>query len=167
MTVKQVQPVPLFINGEPVQSDSTFEVINPLDGTVAWQSSNASVADAEKAIEAAQAAFPLWSRTKSGVRRDIFLKAAELFSARRDELFEHMKTETAADDGFIWFNIETTISQLKDTAGRISSIQGSFPSIEGEGRSALVLQEPYGVILGIAPWYIPPIRYTVRNRRDR
>jgi acyl-CoA reductase-like NAD-dependent aldehyde dehydrogenase len=152
MAEQQIQPVPLFINGESVQTNSVFPIVSPLDGATAWTASNASVADATKAVEAAQAAFPSWSRTKPSVRRDIFLKAAELFSARRQELFSYMKTETAPDDGFIWFNIETTINQLKDTAGRISGIQGAFPTIEGEGRSALVLQEPYGVVLGIAPW---------------
>jgi len=41
------------------------------------------------AIEATQAPFPAWSKTKLAVRRDIFLKAAELFAASKDELVKY------------------------------------------------------------------------------
>lgn len=33
-------------------------------------------------------------------------------------------------------------------------VQGSIPASGDEGRAALVLKEPYGVILGIAPWLV-------------
>ena len=82
----------------------------------------------------------------------MLFRAADLFTQRRQELERYMKLETAADDAFIAFNIEATVSQLRDVASRVTAIQGSFPSVEDDNRSALVLKEPYGVILGIAPW---------------
>jgi acyl-CoA reductase-like NAD-dependent aldehyde dehydrogenase len=43
---------------------------------------------------------------------------------------------------------------LRDVAGRLSGIMGHIPNCEEEGTQALILKEPYGVVLGIAPWYV-------------
>jgi acyl-CoA reductase-like NAD-dependent aldehyde dehydrogenase len=150
VTSKEV--VALLINGKSLETKSKFTVINPQTGNEAWECSSASVEDAAKAVEAAKTAFPAWSKTKPAVRRDIFLKAADLIEARKVALASFMETETGAATPFISFNISTTASQLRDMAGRISGIQGSFPTPDEEGRSALILKEPYGVVLGIAPW---------------
>jgi hypothetical protein len=145
--------VPLFVNGKEVTTSTTFTVRNPSTGKDLWQSSSSSVDDAIKAVEAAQAAFPAWSKAKPAVRRDILLRAADVFEKRKEELGHYMKIETGAVDQFVDFIITITIDQLKDVAGRISAIQGFVPTLSEEGASAIVYKEPYGVILGIAPWY--------------
>lgn len=147
-----MQSTPLLVNGEAVYTDTKFSVVNPLTGTEIWTACSASVSDATKAVEAAQASFESWSRTKPSVRRDIFFRAAEIFEKRKTELSDLMKKETGAEDKFIEFNIAATVDQIKDLAGRISGIQGFYPTVETEGRSAIIIKEPYGVILGIAPW---------------
>ena len=144
--------VSLLIDGESVQSGSKFPVINPADGSSVWTYSSATVEDAQRAVESAAAAFPAWAKTSAVERSEILRKAASLYAERKDQLAEYMKLETAADDGFIGFNIEATAKQLQDVANRATAIQGSFPQLEDDSRSALVLREPYGVILGIAPW---------------
>ncbi|KAH8591252.1 Aldehyde/histidinol dehydrogenase [Bisporella sp. PMI_857] len=149
--------VSLFVNGLPVATQSVFSVVNPNTGTEIWKASSATVEDAAKSVSAAKAAFPSWSKTKPAVRRDIFLKAASIMEARKEELASYMKDETGAGPEFIEFNISAAVSQLKDLAGRISGIQGFFPTVDEDGRSGLVLREPYGVILGIAPWNAPYI----------
>ena len=49
--------------------------------------------DAKRAIEAAQAAFPGWAATPPGVKRKIFLKAADIMERRQDELVRAMMEE--------------------------------------------------------------------------
>lgn len=79
--VSKAQTVPLIIGGRDVLGAQTFTVHNPAGGEV-WEASGASVEDATRAVEAAQAAFPSWSKTKPARRRDIFLRAAEIFEKR-------------------------------------------------------------------------------------
>ena len=144
--------VPLIINGKDITTESTFSVINPRTGEQVWQSSSASVIEAVKAAESAQAALPSWSKTKPGVRRDILLRAAEIFQKRADELRRYQVEETGADPKFVDWILPLTVEQLKDVASKVTSIQGTSPIAAEEGRSAIVYKEPYGVILGIAPW---------------
>jgi acyl-CoA reductase-like NAD-dependent aldehyde dehydrogenase len=151
--------VPLLINGQEIHTDKTFDVINPSTGEVLHKSSAASVADAIKAVEAAQKAFPKWRDTPPAAKRDLFLKAAEIIERRAEELGKYMIEETGS--GEFWatnFNVPLAADGLKDIAGRISGIQGSMPNLSDPGKSALVFKEPYGVILGIAPWYVDELQ---------
>lgn len=149
--------VPLQINGaEIITTGRTFDVINPATESVVWKSSAASVEDARNAVQAAQAAFPAWAKTKPSVRRDIMLTAANILERRTDELVEYMKLETAANDHSCHLNVRGSVEQLRVVASSIAVAEAGFVPVSGEeGRSAVVMREPYGVVLGIAPWYVP------------
>ncbi|KAJ5585695.1 hypothetical protein N7450_005482 [Penicillium hetheringtonii] len=154
-TTSAAQAVPLIINGKDVATEKTFAVINPRTGQEVWKSYSATGADAVKAVESAQTAFHAWSKTKPAVRRDILLRAAELFQNREKELRQYQIDETGADPKFIDWILPLTVEQLKDVSGKVTSIQGAVPATSEEGRSAIVYKEPYGVVLGIAPWNAP------------
>ncbi|KAJ7255184.1 Aldehyde/histidinol dehydrogenase [Mycena rebaudengoi] len=149
--------IPLLINGQEKTSTSTFPVVSPVSHTTIWSCSSASSADAEAALAAASAAFPIWSKTKPAARRTILLKVADLLEQRADELKAHMNEETGSPDPFAAFNVATTAEHLRDTAGRCSAIMGNIPICQEDGTSALLVKEPYGVVLGIAPWNAPYI----------
>jgi acyl-CoA reductase-like NAD-dependent aldehyde dehydrogenase len=150
-------PVPLVINGKDVVTNKTFTRIGPLEDKPIWTASAASVSDANAAADAAQAAFASWSKTKPPYRRDIFLRAAEVMERRRTELGEYMRQEIGANQDYQNFIIGLSIEGLKDTAGRIAeACTGSIPDSVHEGMRAMVYKRPYGVVLGIAPWYVTP-----------
>jgi acyl-CoA reductase-like NAD-dependent aldehyde dehydrogenase len=145
--------VPLQINGKDVTTSKTFDVYNPSTGKVIHQASSASVSDAKAAADAAQAAFPSWAATPPAAKRDIFLKAAALLEARTEEVGKYEQEEAGATPFYSsGFDVPTAVNGLKDVAGRISSIQGTVPTLQDPGRGALVVKEPFGVILAIAPW---------------
>lgn len=145
--------VPLLINGKEVTTESTFPVISPASHKEIWQASAASTDDVAAAVEAAQAAFPAWAKTKPATRRNILLKAAEIMDSRKEELAGYMQQETGAEVPFsAGFNVPLAAEMLRDVAGRIGTIMGHIPVCEQEGTEALVVKEPYGVVLGIAPW---------------
>jgi len=145
--------VPLLINGKEVTTPSTFPIVSPGSHKEIWQCSSASTDDVSAAIEAAQAAFPAWAKTKPATRRNILLKAADIMESRKDELAGYMIQETGAEGPFSGgFNVPLAAEMLRDVAGRVASIMGHLPICDQEGTSALVVKEPYGVILGIAPW---------------
>lgn len=145
--------VPLLINGKEVTSSTTFPVVSPSTSETLWSSSSASKAEALEAVAAAEAAFSAWSRSKPNFRRDIILRAGVLFEKRTSECHEYMMKETGAVEAFSKFNTDTTAEMFRDIAGKIApALEGEIPVCQEEGTSALVLKEPYGVVLGIAPW---------------
>ena len=147
--------VPLIIDGREVQSPTHFPVISPNTAEPIWNASSASKQDAISAAEAALRAFPTWSNSRVQDRRRTFLKAANLVEERAEELQSYMKQETGALDQFAGFNTTLSADLLREIAGRISaSLTGSIPVCSDEGTQALVLKEPYGVVLAIAPWYV-------------
>ncbi|KAI9742333.1 MAG: hypothetical protein M1818_003866 [Claussenomyces sp. TS43310] len=153
-----VHTVPAQINGRDTHFAQSFEVISPSTNKLLHHSTAVSVADAISAVGAAQAAFPAWRNTTATARRDLFLKVAEVFERRSGEFARIMREETGAPDIFATgFNIPLSRDILKDVAGRISSIEGSVPSLDEAGSSGHVYKEPYGVILAIAPWNAPYI----------
>jgi acyl-CoA reductase-like NAD-dependent aldehyde dehydrogenase len=148
--------VPLLINGKEVTTATTFSISSPSSHEWIWQSSSASLEDVEAATSAAQAAFPTWSKMKPTARRAIFMKAADIIDSRAEELADYMKLETGAASAFAdGFNVPKAADMLRDVAGRLSTIMGHIPSCEEEGTSALIVKEPYGVVLAIAPWNAP------------
>lgn len=146
--------VPFLLNGKDETSASTFPVVSPVSHSTIWSCSSASSADADAAVSAASAAFPIWSKTKPAARRTILLKAADLLEERVDELKADLLHETGALDFLGSFDVMTAAELVRDAAGRCSAIMGSIPICQDEGTSALVLKEPYGVVLAMAPWYV-------------
>lgn len=145
--------VPLIIDGKDVYSSAkTFTVVSTDEGPV-WTAASATTDEANAAVEAAQRAFPAWSATKPAARRAILLRAADILEQRAEELLGYMRRETSAHMPFAQFNINMAAEMLRDTAGRIgSALAGTAPVCEDAETHALVIKEPYGVVLGIAPW---------------
>jgi acyl-CoA reductase-like NAD-dependent aldehyde dehydrogenase len=151
-TAHNVSAIPLIINGEDVHTTTTFDVTSPLTGKVIHQSSSASVDDATRAVESAQVAFREWSQLRPHARQELLFTAARIMEARKEELIRCQIEETGAPRGFADFTFGLGLSFLKDWAGRILSLEGSIPAVAAPGQSVIVVKEPYGVVLGIAPW---------------
>ncbi|KAJ6099702.1 hypothetical protein N7467_001237 [Penicillium canescens] len=149
--------VPLIIGNKDITTITTFDVNNPGKGYVEHKSSAALVQDARLAIESAEKAFPAWSITKPAVRRDILSKTAGIFLARKDEFIGYMVEETGSQPEFAEFILMLGVNLLKDVAGKVSGIEATSPALVQEGMGALVYKQPYGVVLGIAPWNAPYI----------
>lgn len=144
--------VPFFLDGKEVVGGETFDVTNPATGKVVHQCSSATEADALAAVDAASRAFPAWKAMVPVARRDIFLRAADVMERRRDELANTMCEEVGVPRSWADFNLTVARSLILDVAGRLVTIEGSIPTPQDPNTGALVLKEPYGVVLAIAPW---------------
>ena len=69
----------LYINGQwlPSESGETLEVISPATGEVIGIVPNGTTADADRAVDAACAAFPAWSATPVSARAEALRALAE------------------------------------------------------------------------------------------
>ncbi|KAH8705791.1 Aldehyde/histidinol dehydrogenase [Talaromyces proteolyticus] len=147
--------VPFIIDNKDVVGNIAFDVINPSTGTLEHQCSGASIDDVNCIIASAERAFPTWSKTKPHVRRSILLRAGDIFEHRREELMGYMCNEMGGDIKFAQTIYDIGLDLVRDTAGRISSIEGAVPALKEDGTSGIVYKRPYGVVLGIAPWNAP------------
>jgi acyl-CoA reductase-like NAD-dependent aldehyde dehydrogenase len=129
-----INTIPLLINGEELTTDITFDVVNPGSGEVVFKAYGASRKHAVAAIEAAEKAFPSWSKTKPNERRKLFFKAAELLQQRQDEVTKIQMEETSVGKGFAGdFQGNVSVGLLRECGSRVSTIEGSIPEPDEEG----------------------------------
>lgn len=146
--------VPLWINGTQRVTKTTFDVISPVHQQVLWKASAADEEDVRDAIASSTAAFETWRWTKPQERREIFLRAYQLLKELRDESREYSSTETAVPTMSFEFEYGTAIDICLQLAG-LSSHYGTVVNPDEKDTSAVFINQPYGVVLGIAPWNAP------------
>ncbi|RZV40692.1 MAG: aldehyde dehydrogenase family protein, partial [Acidimicrobiales bacterium] len=85
----------MYINGEWVDavSGATFGVTNPATGESLGEVPAGAAEDAERAVEAADAAFASWSATTVYERADLLMATWNLMRERANELAELMTAE--------------------------------------------------------------------------
>ena len=154
---KSTSTVPFWLDGKQVTTATTFPVVSPLDHQVLYQCSSANTKDVDNAIASAANAFQSWSKTRPNERRDVFLRAAEEFKRRKDEQYHYSYSETGSPKAMFEFEHYLAYEACKYVAGLLpTALTGTTPIVD-EGKSAMVFKEPYGVVLGIAPWNAPNV----------
>jgi acyl-CoA reductase-like NAD-dependent aldehyde dehydrogenase len=145
-----------FIGGEWVESKDHTQDLNPSNTKdVVGEYPRASAADAEKAIAAAKAAFPAWSRSSIQERHDILKRIGDEIIARKDELGKLLSREEG----------KTLAEGVGETmrAGQIFQFfAGECVRLAGEkipsirpGVDVEITREPLGVVGMITPWNFP------------
>ncbi|PTQ58460.1 vanillin dehydrogenase [Sphingomonas aurantiaca] len=139
------------------QRTRTFERRNPVTGEVATTVHAATVADANAACDAAQAAFPVWSGLGPNARRAVLMKAAAELEARAPQFVAAMMGEIGATQGWAGFNLALAAGIVREAAAMTTQITGEVIPSDKPGCIAMAMREPVGVMLGIAPWNAPII----------
>jgi benzaldehyde dehydrogenase (NAD) len=138
-------------------SGKTFERVDPYTGEVASVSAAARDEDARRAVEAAAAAFPAWSKKGPNERRTILNRAADLIVERRVGLVEAMISETGATAGWAHFNVDNAALMLREAAAMTTQVVGDVIPTDVPDSLAMAVRHPVGVCVGIAPWNAPMI----------
>lgn len=149
---KNLLTVPAQIGGKDEVLESAFDVVSPYTGKPVWKASDASPADAIRAVKAAEAALPAWSATLPKERQQILLKAADILFERREEIAALWRTETGTGVAMSSMVVPSTCDFVKGYANKATSIQGNIPTSGMQGQSALVYKVPIGVVLSVVPW---------------
>ena len=147
----------LLINGEWVSAEGgeTFETFNPATGEKLADCANASPADIDRAVEAARAAFPAWSKTAPAERANLLLKVADLIEANAERL---AMAETL-DNGkpireTTLVDMPLSVDHFRYFAGCLRAEEGSAVMID-ENTLSIVVNEPVGVVGQVIPWNFP------------
>ena len=147
----------LYINGTWTKGTSgeRFDVVNPATEAVLASVASADIADADAALDAAEAAMRDWAARTPRQRSEVLRKAWELMTARLDE-FAHLITlengkaradalgeATYAAEFFRWFAEEAV-----RTDGMITHAPAS-------GARIVVQHKPAGLAVLVTPWNYP------------
>ena len=112
---------------------------------------------ANRAADAAAAAFPAWSALGPNARRSLLNAAADQLEAQADQFVAAMREELRASEPWARFNVQLGAGMIREAAALTTQIGGEVIPSDKPGLLALALREPVGVILGIAPWNAPII----------
>ncbi len=136
---------------------TTFERRDPVTGAVASTSMAMTVADAQAAADAAQAAFAGWSALGPNARRALLSKAADALEAKAGAFVEAMMGEIGATEGWARFNLMLAVGIVREAAALTTQVAGEVIPSDKPGCISMAVREPAGVVLGVAPWNAPII----------
>ena len=134
-----------------------FTRLNPLSGEAASSALAMRAADIPAIAARAAAAFPAWAAQGPNARRAVLMKAADALEARKEAFVAAMMAETGSTAGWAMFNLGLAAGMVREAAALTTQIAGEVIPSDKPGCLAMVLKEPVGVILGIAPWNAPII----------
>lgn len=145
----------MYINGNWIESDDTFGVINPATGEEIGRVVNGGQADAARAIDVAHDAQKSWRATTAYQRSAILYKAWELMMAQHEELAQLMTREQGKP-------LKASRNEVKYAADFLLWFAEEAKRIYGEtipsGRSDqrfIVHYQPVGVVAAVTPWNYP------------
>lgn len=144
-----------YIDGAWVGAASSFEVNNPADGVTIGSVPNMGAADTEKAIAAAQAAFPAWSAKTGKERANIMRKWYDLITANADDLAALMTAEQGKPLAEAKGEVVYGASFVEWFAEEAKRVNGDVMSSTWSDKRMVVLKQPIGVCASITPWNFP------------
>jgi aminobutyraldehyde dehydrogenase len=147
----------LLINGKLVAGEGRIEeVLNPATGKVLARVPEASRAQINAAVDAADAAFDGWSRTPPKDRSTLLLKLADRIESD-GAAFAKIESKNCGKPYPAALNDE--IPAIADVfrffAGACRSMPGVVAGEYLAGFTSMIRRDPIGVVASIAPWNYP------------
>ncbi len=148
--------IPLFIGGREIVTDDVIPSVNPADpDEVVGRVCQSGVAEIDKAIAAAEAAFPSWRDTSPEKRAGYLFKAAEIARRRAFDLSAVQILEVGKQWDQAFHDVGEGIDFLEYYAREMLRLgvprrMGSEP-----GERNHLFYQPKGIAAVISPWNFP------------
>ena len=147
----------LFIDGEFVDAvdGASLEVLNPHDCSVITHIAEGRQADIDRAVEAAERAFPAWKKMMAAERGRLLLRLADAIEERAEEFaqLESLDTGHPIKDARA-LDVPRTAACFRYFGGMADKLQGDIIPVD-PGFLNYVQREPLGVVGAIVPWNFP------------
>ncbi|WP_371369352.1 gamma-aminobutyraldehyde dehydrogenase [Pseudomonas sp. QL9] len=147
----------LLINGQLVAGEGEkLAVLNPSLGTALVEIAEATTAQVDAAVLAADAAFDSWSQTAPKDRSLLLLKLADAIDANAEEL-ARLESNNCGKPYSAALNDElpAIADVFRFFAGASRCLQGSAAGEYLPGHTSMIRRDPIGVVASIAPWNYP------------
>lgn len=136
-------------------ANDRFVTVDPARGEVLAEVEAAGPAGVDRAVEAAEAGFRVWSKATGAERAKVLRRVADILRSRNDELAEIETRDTGKPIQ------ETNVVDILSGADCLDYYAGIAATLTGEqvdlGPNAFgyVRREPLGVCAGIGAWNYP------------
>ena len=142
-----------YIDGSWVQPAEarSFPVVNPATEEVSYEIAIGSAADVDRAVAAARAAWPAFSRTTREERLALLERVMQVYRKRMKDIGRAVSDEMGAAQPF------AERIQAGAGLGQISTVYEALKTypFEERLRSAMIVREPIGVAGMVTPWNWP------------
>ena len=132
------------------------KILNPRTGETILLLPEASQAQVDDAVSAAEAAFAKWSRTTPAERSGYLLKLAERIEQEANE-FADLEALNCGKPRYTVTRDETpaVVDVIRFMAGAARVVPASAAGEYLPGYTSMVRRDPIGVVASIAPWNYP------------
>lgn len=147
----------MLINGQLVAGEGpAWTVLDPAAGTALAQISEASEAQVDSAVRAADSAFASWSQTSPKDRSLALLALADAIEQHVEELAS-LESQNCGKPLAAALNdeIPAIVDVFRYFAGAARCLGGSAAGEYLPGHTSMVRRDPLGVVASIAPWNYP------------
>ena len=144
-----------FINGEWVAKEATFNVDNPATGETIAKVSNAGVAEATQAVEAARKAQKGWAAKSASERAGILRKWFDLLMANQEDLGIILTAEQGKPLAEAKGEIAYGAAYIEWFAEEAKRVYGDTIPAPSADKRVVVIKQPVGVVASITPWNFP------------
>ena len=146
-----------YIDGAWCDADSsaTFAVDNPATGEIIGHVPDMGAAETQRAINAANAALPAWSKMSAKARGAILRKWFDLIMANADDLAQLMVLEQGKPFAEAKGEVAYGASFVEWFAEEGKRAYGDVIPTQSPDRRFVVIKQPIGVCAAITPWNFP------------
>lgn len=147
----------LLINGQLIAGEGAAQaVLNPSLGTTLVDIHEASPAQVDAAVQAADAAFDSWSQTVPKDRAQLLLRLADAIDANAESL-ARLESNNCGKPYSAALNDElpAVADVFRFFAGASRCMSGSAGGEYLAGHTSMIRRDPLGVVASIAPWNYP------------
>lgn len=144
-----------YVNGQFIDSSGEqIDVISPLDGTVISKAPVSGYEVLDKAVKAAEKAFPAWSSTPIKERVQVLFNYRNLLHKYRDELTELIHIENGKIRSEAVAEVDKAIELTEFACSLPQIIPGEVLEVS-KGVDCKTERIPLGVVASIAPFNFP------------
>ncbi|MBU8878013.1 NAD-dependent succinate-semialdehyde dehydrogenase [Bacillus sp. FJAT-29790] len=145
----------MYINGQWVKTNKQLDVKNPGTGDVVDQIYLVGKEETENAIQAAEAAFPLWSELTAEHRADYLERVVNKLKEKKEYLAEIITKEMGKSIHNARYEVNSTIAFFKWYAEEARRVYGDTIPASATNKRISVIRQPIGVVAAITPWNFP------------
>jgi acyl-CoA reductase-like NAD-dependent aldehyde dehydrogenase len=139
----------------PSEHEDWFDTINPTTGEPLARFPKGTPGDVDRAIDAAEAAYPAWRKTPAPKRGAILLRAAQIMRERKNELGALVSSEMGKVIAEGRGDVQEAIDFLEYIAGEGRRMLGETTPSELPNKFCMTVRQPLGVVGCITPWNFP------------
>jgi malonate-semialdehyde dehydrogenase (acetylating)/methylmalonate-semialdehyde dehydrogenase len=156
-TESALETVSFYVNGkwEGAGNRATHPVTNPATGAAIAQVAYATVADVDRAVQAAHAAFLKWRDVPVVERVQVLYRYKTLLESHANDLAATLTTENGKTQDDARMEVRRAIQMVEVACGMPSLMMGDSLNDVSTGIDSHTIRQPIGVCAGITPFNFP------------